>query len=32
MYPPDTSGYEVYINLPENTLNLYNKYWTMLKS
>ncbi len=32
MFPENAGDNEVYINLPNNILNLYNKYWILLKS
>ena len=32
MFPENAGANEVYINLPNNILNLYNKYWILLKS
>lgn len=32
MFPENAGDQEVYINLPANILNLYNKYWILLKS
>ena len=32
MFPANAGEQEVYINLPGNILNLYNKYWILLKS
>lgn len=32
MFPESAGDHEVYVNLPSDILNLYNKYWILLKS